>query len=209
MKKITIIFSVIAVSLFPSCGGKNSESNVIDSDTVAVNPADMIEAEATTAYLTKDSIGCIAIGMELAEIPDSIGGLYSSKNVGESHDAMSIEFFEDQAPRFVVYDFGEGKIDVINLIGSSVKVATINGDLGIGDPMDKVLNLPGVKAEWCGFDDGGMWYWIADGIWYAPDQSSLTAELSHRLYHSGQAPTVKDFENGNVSIGFIGTGLPF
>lgn len=209
MKNISVISSIIAFTLLSSCGGKQTASNVADSDSAVVNPADMIEAEATTAYLTKDSIGCISIGMELAEIPDSIGGLYSSKNVGESHDAMSIEFFEDGAPRFVIYDFGEGKIDVINLIDNSVKVATINGDLGIGDPMEKVLNLPGVEAEWCGFDDGGMWYWIADGIWYAPDQSSLTAELSHRLYHSGQAPTVKDFENGNVSIGFIGTGLPF
>ncbi len=209
MKNIAIILTVLAALLMASCGGKKKDAVNIDSDTIAVNPADMAEAEATTAYLTKDSIGCVAIGMELAEIPDSVPGLYSMKNVGESRDAMSIEFFENGSPRFVIYDFGEGKVDVINLIDNSVKVATIQGDLGIGDPMEKVLNLPGVQAEWCGFDDGGMWYWVADGIWYAPDQSSLTAELSHRLYHSGQAPTVRDFENGATSIGFIGTGLPF
>lgn len=209
MRNTVILLLAFVVLSLVSCGGKKSDYRDVDSDTVAVNPADLEEAEATPAYLTKDSIGCIAIGMELAEIPDSVGGLYSSRNVGESRDAMSIEFFDNGAPRFVIYDFGEGKVDVINLTDNSIKVATVNGDLGIGDPMEKVLELPGVEAEWCGYDDGGMWYWVADGIWYAPDQSSLTPELSHRLYHSGQAPTVRDFEKGGITIGFIGTGLPF
>ncbi len=207
MKKL--IYITLGTLALTGCG-KGQKVNETGTDSIVMeNPADEKVAEIPVAYLTKDSIGGISIGMPMNEVPYTLEGLYTRKENGASPDAVTIEFFEDNSPRFVVYDFGEGKIDVINLIGSDVKVKTLKGDLGIGDRMAEVLDLPGVTAEWSGYDGGGMWYWTWEGLWFAPAQENLSAPLSQRLYHSGQAPTMKDFQEENVTIGFIGTGLPF
>lgn len=207
MKKL--IYVVLVTLILTGCG-KGKKGNEVVADSIVVeNPADEQAAEMPVVYMTKDSVGGIAIGMPMNEVPYTMEGLYTKKENGASPDAVTIEFYEDNNPRFVAYDFGEGKIDVINLIGSDVKVKTIKGDIGIGDQMATVLDLPGVTAEWSGYDGGGMWYWTWEGLWFAPAQENLSAPLSQRLYHSGQAPTMKDFEEEKVAIGFIGTGLPF
>lgn len=206
MKKL--IYTTSLAFILTACGGSN-KNNGIDTDTVIENPADEVVAEMPVVYLTKDSVGSIRIGMSINDVPQMVEGLYSEKVNGASLDAVTIDFIEGDRPRFVAYDFGEGKIDVINLISSDVKVKTLKGDIGIGDKMASVLDLPGVAAEWCGFDNGGMWYWTWEGLWFAPAQDNLSTTLSQRLYHSGQAPTLKDFQDENVAIGFIGTGLPF
>lgn len=207
MKKTFFAFFVMLT--LTSCGGHKQEA-ATDTDSIeAGNPADEITAEMPAVYLTKDSIGDIKIGMSINEVPYSIEGLYTRKENGASPDAVTIDFIQDDHVRFVAYDFGEGKIDVINLIGNDVKVKTLKGDIGIGDQMAEVLDLPGVSAEWSGYDGNGMWYWTWEGLWFAPAQENLSQSLSQRLYHSGQAPTIKDFQEDKVTIGFIGTGLPF
>lgn len=204
-----IIIAAIGVLALTGCGGRR-QTTVADTDTVATeNPADEIMAEMPVVYLTKDSVGEIRIGMSINDVPYAVEGLYTRKENGASPDAVTIEFVQDDHARFVAYDFGEGKIDVVNLIGHDVKVKTLKGDLGIGDPMADVLDLPGVKPEWSGYDGNGMWYWTWEGLWFAPAQENLSQTLSQRLYHSGQPPTMKDFQDENVAVGFIGTGLPF
>ncbi len=42
MKNIAIILTVLAALLMASCGGKKKDAVNIDSDTIAVNPADII-----------------------------------------------------------------------------------------------------------------------------------------------------------------------
>ncbi len=207
MKKLSLI--AIGTVLFAGCGGHKS-APVTDTDSVSEETAaDSVVAVQPTVYLTKDSIGGVLIGMPIGEVPHQIDGLYTRRDNGASPDAVTIDFIQDDHSRFVAYDFGEGKIDVINLIGPDVKVKTLKGDIGIGDPMEIVLDLPGVKPEWSGYDGNGMWYWTWEGLWFAPAQENLSQALSQRLYHSGQAPTIKDFQNEGVAIGFIGTGLPF
>ena len=203
------IFYALGALALTGChgGGKTASA---DTDTVMpANPADDSVAELPVAYLTKDSIGPVKIGMSINIVPMEAEGLYDKKLNGATQDAVTLDFSLGGHPRFVAYDFGEGVIDVINLIGADVKVKTLKGDIGIGDPMAIVLDLPGVQAEWSGYDGSGMWYWTWEGLWFAPAQENLSQGLSQRLYHSVQAPTIKDFENENVAIGFIGTGLPF
>lgn len=203
------IIAALGALALTGCGGK-SQSVASDTDSVATeNPADEMVAEMPAVYLTKDSIGEIKIGMSINDVPYEVTGLYTRKENGASPDAVTIDFIQDDHARFVAYDFGEGKIDVINLIGPDVKVKTLKGDLGIGDKMADVLDLPGVTPEWSGYDGNGMWYWTWEGLWFAPAQENLSQILSQRLYHSGQAPTLKDFRDEDVAIGFIGTGLPF
>ncbi len=208
MKKF--IIAALGIVALTGCGGKSQKAEADTADSVVMeNPADEAVAELPAVYLNKDSVGDIKIGMSINDVPQSIPGLYTHKENGASPDAVTIDFLQDDHPRFVAYDFGEGKIDVINLIGHDVKVKTLKGDIGIGDQMAEVLDLPGVKAEWSGYDGNGMWYWTWEGLWFAPAQENLSQSLSQRLYHSGQAPTMKDFQDENVTIGFIGTGLPF
>ncbi len=207
-----------------SCG-KSKNNDAAAADTVAadtINPADEAQAWVPVTYITSrhigpadtlgvvDTVAALRVGMPVAQLPDSVAGLYNLKrNGGDSGDAVAIEFLEDGVERFVAYDFGEGNVDVINVISSDVKVKTLRGDLALGSPMAAVLDLPGVQAEWSSYDGTGMWYWTWQGLWFAPSQENLSTTLSHRLYHSGQAPTMKDFEDDGVTIGFIGTGLPF
>lgn len=204
-----LIYMALGALLLTGCGRKR-EVGAADTDSAEVpNPIDTVVAMLPTVYLTADSIGPIHIDMPINDLPAAVEGIYTARVYGSSPDAVAIDFNYDDRARFVAYDFGEGKVDVINLIGNDVKVKTLKGDIGIGDKMADVLDLPGVRPEWSGYDGSGMWYWKWEGIWFAPAQENLSETLSQRLYHSGQAPTIKDFQDENVAIGFIGTGLPF
>jgi len=206
MKKLVYI-AALALAM-GSCGKSSKTEAEAAADSVPEAVDSVPVADAVTYYMVKDSVGTLSVGTPVKSLPDSIPGLYSSKENGASPDAVTVVFSDSDGEQFVGYDFGEGNIDVINLIGEKIKVKAPRGDFGLGDPFARVLELPGVTAEWTGYDDGGMWYWKWEGLWFAPSQENLTGDLSRRLYHSGQAPTYKDFPD-NITIGFIGTGLPF
>ena len=207
MKKF--FYFVMLVLLVTGCG-KGSSASTSDSDSVTAENPDSIEVSVSgpVVYISRDSIGPIRIGMPVQEIPDSVAGLYDKKLTGASQDAVTVEFSNKLGSSFVAYDFGENKVDVLNLIGNFVKVKAPRGEFSLGDNFWKVLELPGVKAEWAGYDDSGMWYWNWEGLWFAPSQENLPDVLVRRLYHSDMPPTQADFTD-DVTIGFIGTGLPF
>ncbi|MDE6095586.1 MAG: hypothetical protein K2G52_05295 [Muribaculaceae bacterium] len=206
MKK-TFLYALASIVMV-SCSG-NGNKAAADSDSITDSPENTEEIRETSNYLlTKEGVGSIWIGQSINDVPDSIAGLYTYKEMGASPDAVTIEFKGSQGGHFVAYDFGEGKIDVINLIDSSVKVDAPGGEFGIGDKFKNVLQLPGVEEEWSGYDNVGTWYWKWNGLWFAPSQESISESLSRRLYQSEQAPTSVDFDD-NVTIGFIGTGLPY
>lgn len=190
-----------------SCGNSN-KNETTDSDSIAI--MDMVETvvAANTTYIDKDSIGAVYIGKPITELADSVPNLYTSKENGASPDAVTVTFSNPDGEQFVAYDFGEGKIDVLNVIGTDIKVKSPEGEFGLGDSFSKVLQLPGVTAEWLGYDDSGMWYWTWEGLWFAPSQDKLSPELSRLLYNSETEPAASDFSEENT-VGFIGTGLPF
>ena len=209
MKTTSILLSAISAALLAACSG-NSKTSDGDSDSLSSPSWEIADSVAPRqiAYLTKDSIGQIKIGQSVNEIPDSLPGLYSKKINGASEDAVTITFADSEGEKFIAYDFGEGVIDVINVIGSDVKVTAPRGEFGLGDKFAKVLELPGVTTEWSGYDGNGSWYWVWEGLWFAPSQETLTETLSRRLYNYDSAPTPADFSD-DVTVGFIGTGLPF
>lgn len=211
MKKLFLmIFAGVGIAGMLLCGcSKGSGSETSDSDSVNVEETLTEEGpEGTVYYITRDSIGPVRIGMNIEAVPDSVDGLYNKKVTGASPDAVTIEFSNANGESFVAYDFGEHKVDVVNLIGNYIKVKAPRGEFSLGDEFSRVLELPGVKAEWAGYDDTGMWYWTWEGLWFAPSQENLSETLTRRLYHSDMAPTHNDFSD-DVTIGFIGTGLPF
>lgn len=198
-----------AALLAAGCGGNKPQGPIADSDSVALHDIEaVVEAVGNSCRITKDSVGQVAVGMSLAELPDRIAGLYSHKEQGASPDAVTVTFSNGDGEQFVAYDFGEGTVDVINVIGRDVHVGGPDCEFGLGAPFSRVLSLPGVEAEWAGYDNGGCWYWIWEGLWFAPSQEGLSVPLASKLYHSGQAPVASDF-TGSETVGFIGTGLPF
>lgn len=206
MKRILLLAFPVLTLVSCSAGHKADAS---DTDSIETVSADVrSEGYECTGVLTQAGIGPVAIGVPMCELPDSVNGLYTAKALGESPDAVAVVFSDGNGESFVAYDFGEGNVDVINLIGTDIKVEAPQGDIVLGDSFAKVLQLPGVKTEWSGYDDSGMWYWTWEGLWFAPSQDALTPSLSRKLYHSVSAPGKDDFDN-NVTIGFIGTGLPF
>lgn len=206
-----LLFKIMALTFsgfaLASCGGGNGGHHA-DSDSVSFPESSVETSTVVKNYLTKDSIGHVYVGKPLAELPDSVPGLYSHKENGASPDAVSVTFSNADGQQFVAYDFGEGNVDVINVIGEDIYVATPDGEIKMGDSFKKVLQLPGAKAEWSGYDDSGSWFWTWEGIWFAPAGDRLTPELSKVMYQSSTEPTAEMFSE-EVPVGFIGTGLPF
>lgn len=204
----TGLFYAFGAFLLVSCSGSQGKGSA-DSDSIeeTASLVDSIPAEPRPV-LTKDSIGGIFIGESVNDVPDAIEGLYTAKENGASPDAVTIVFKGAEGERFIAYDFGEGKIDVINLIDTVAQVKAPRGMFGIGDKFSNVLQLPGVETEWSGYDNPGTWYWKWEGLWFAPSQETISENLSRRLYQPIQAPTPADFDD-SVTVGFIGTGLPF
>ncbi len=204
----TGLFYAFGAFLLVSCSGSQGKGSA-DSDSIeeTASLVDSIPAEPRPV-LTKDSIGGIFIGESVNDVPDAIEGLYTAKENGASPDAVTIVFKGAEGERFIAYDFGEGKIDVINLIDTVAQVKAPRGMFGIGDKFSNVLQLPGVETEWSGYDNSGTWYWKWEWLWFAPSQETISENLSRRLYQPIQAPTPADFDD-SVTVGFIGTGLPF
>lgn len=197
----------LPLAAFCSCGGSRTAPS--DSDTVVSVGAASVETPVRhVAYLTASGVGNVAVGSDIYALAPAEAGLYDSKDLDASPDAVTVTFSDGEGEQFVAYDFGEGNVDVINVTGPGIAVKAPRGDINLGSPFGEVLALPGVQPEWAGFDNGGMWYWTWEGLWFAPAQEGLPAALASRLYHYGQAPTESDF-NGAVTVGFIGTGLPF
>lgn len=206
MNKLVMAAGVLLVCA--SCAG-NSEKKQVDSDSTALaDVEEMVAAVRDYVCITADSVGFVAIGMPINELPDSVPGLYDHKNHGTSPDAVAFIFSDAEGDSFVAYDFGEGNVDVINLIGRQIKVAAPQGVFGMGDSFSNVLQLPEVQAEWAGTGNGGSWYWVWNGIWFAPSNDNLSESASRKLFDSHQPPLASDFTDADV-IGFIGTGLPY
>lgn len=204
MKRILYVLPLLAMA---ACGG-NGGGNSADSDSAAVDSiADSIAA-IPRFYLTADSLGPVHVGMKTDSLPEQVEYLYSDMRISTSPDATVNVFDDEGSTRFVTYDFGESRIDVISLSDSVVAVKAPRGDIRMGEEFAKVFELPGVKAEWSGYDSEGMWYWVWEGLWFAPVQEGLDPVLSSRLYNSHQAPTQADF-SGNETIGYIATGLSY
>lgn len=200
--------ALTATLLLASCSGKKDASAGNDTDS-AVTAEMEAQAPGLPVYsLTPDSIGPVRVGEKIDKLPQAIPDLYDVVLPTETPDAMAYTYLLADVPQFTIYDFMEGKVDVIVLEGNARCVKTPDGELRVGDDFSKVLALPGVKSEWAGMDDTGVWYWIWNGIYFGVDETNIGEALATALSSSRQAPRAGLF-TPDVKIGYIATGLPF
>lgn len=198
-----------AMLLLASCGGKkDSSATGADSDSAITAEMESPVAGPTTFYLTADSIGPIRVGEAISDLPVAVANLYDHMITADTPDAMAYTFLLADIPQFTIYDFMEGKADVIALEGDARAVNTPDGELRVGDEFSKVLALKGVESEWGGYDDNGVWYWKWNGLYFGVDETGMKETLADALTDGNRPPRAALF-TPDVKIGYIATGLPF
>lgn len=206
---------VSALALLTSACGGNKNSATSDSDSILTDSIAVETYQESDAQwlISADSVysatgESLLTGTELDKLPESIAGLYDKIEKTTGMDALEINFINGTENVMTGLDFGEGKIDLLVVTSDRIKVATPQeGVIGLGSQFEEVTALPGVKAEWSGYDGEGAWYWTWHGLWFAPAQEGLTEKLSRKLYNSESTFTADDFKD--ATIGYMATGLPF
>lgn len=208
MKKTLVLAAVAALMLSACGGGAKNEQKVAAGDSAATAEIEQQAPTLPVYTLTRDSIGPVKVGMRVDELPQAVPDLYDVSLTTETPDAMAYTYLLADVPQFTIYDFMEGKVDVIALEGNARAVATPNGELRVGDSFDNVLKLPGVESEFQSFDAEGIWYWKWQGLYFGVDETDIPQELAEALC-DGKRPPRAALLNSAVKIGYIATGLPF
>ncbi len=208
MKTKHLLLAAMALTL-AACGG-NQESS---TSSAASDSAETVSMESPVAgpvnyYLTADSIGPVHVGDEISNLPAAVANLYDMMVTTETPDAMAYTMMLADIPQFTIYDFMEGKVDVIALEGNSRSISTPDGELRVGDEFAKVLALPGVQSEFQSMDDMGIWYWKWQGLYFGVDETNIPESLGNALSEGKRPPRAAEFP-ASVKIGYIATGLPF
>lgn len=206
---LTLPAALAAGLLLSSCGGGGGTSaSGRGSDSAQTAELESTVAGPTEFFLTRDSIGPVHVGADVASLPQAVANLYDVRLATETPDAMAYTYLLANVPQITVYDFMNGKVDVIALEGNARAVETPEGPLRVGDPFSKVLALPGVKSEFQGFDDMGIWFWEWHGLYFGVGETGLPQKMGEALGNGQRPPKASDF-TPEVKIGYIATGLPF
>ncbi len=211
------VMMVAVLALLCMCGRKDSATaDKISGDTAVIkSEVDKTVNEKSGSglpILTADSLGTVRIGMTIDSLPPVCEAFYDSiGRISESEYAEYV-FSRRGEPMFAVLDFGSGRVDLITLLSPEIGVVAGTTELHIGDNFHRLLSQRATQAEWAGYDAVGRWTWTNGGVWYMPDENlgnSVAAQkLLKHLYDSMAAPDPEDFPE-HVTIGYIGTGLPF
>lgn len=206
MKNIFCIAALLM--LLASCGNNKKSETAAASDSAQTESMESPVAGPTDFYLTRDSIGPVRVGEKITDLPAAVANLYDAVLTTETPDAMAYTYLLADMPQFTIYDFMEGKVDVIALEGNARSVMTPEGEIRTGDEFSKVLALNGVESEFQGFDDMGIWYWKWNGLYFGVDETNIPESLGTALSDGKRPPRAADF-TPDVKIGYIATGLPF
>lgn len=208
MKNISATAALLM--LLASCGNnqKATTTEASASDSALTASMESPVAGQTVFYLTGDSIGPVHVGDKISDLPSAVANLYDVVITTETPDAMAYTYLLADVPQFTIYDFMEGKADVIALEGNARSIMTPDGEIRTGDEFRKVLALKGVESEFQSFDDMGIWYWKWNGLYFGVDETDIPESLGAALSDGKLPPRAADF-TPDIKIGYIATGLPF
>lgn len=212
MNKYFIYFALTLIPLaLGACGGgkKGKAGRPAADSLTATEEINAATAAADSVFsLTVDSIGPVRVGEPISSLPVTVEGLYDNVLLTETPDAVAYTFLLRDIPQFTVFDFLDGKVDLIALEGDSRGVATPVGELKIGAPFTELLALDGVTAEWEAIDDSGIWYWRYRGLFFGIEETNISDSLADAISDNHNPPSAALF-TPDVKIGYIATGLPF
>lgn len=209
MKKIYMAGAALcAIIALAACSGhKEKEAATAgDSDSQFVVQAEEKAEDVVYPKLTPDSLGPVKVGAKIASLPQGIPNLYDNIQVDEGDMAHVYSFYMGEEAMFDVYDFGEGKVDVISLTSPKLGVQAGDTLLTVGAPMELALKA-GAKSDFQSLDDEGVWYWNLNGIWIYPSLNKSTQQLDNAMSNRRTPPSAALLQN--VPVGYIATGLPF
>lgn len=198
----------IFLLLLASCNGNKTETAGYSakSDSARTESMESPVAGPVEFFLTSDSIGPVRVGEKISDLPQAVANLYDVVLTTETPDAMAYTFLLADVPQFTIYDFMEGKVDVIALEGNARAINTPDGEMRTGDEFSKVLALKGVESEFQNFDDSGIWYWKWNGLYFGVDETGISESLGAALSEGKRPPRASEF-TPDVKIGYIATGL--
>lgn len=210
MKKFYFLMTAAALmmALAACSGNKKAESASKTSDSALTEQMESPVAGDTAFYLTREGIGPVHTGESVSALPAAVPNLYDHMLTTDTPDAMAYTFLLADVPQFTIYDFMAGKVDVIALEGNARGVQTPRGEIRVGDEFSKVLALDGSESEWESYDDGGIWYWRWNGLYFGVDETNISDKLADALCNENTPPSAALFTPA-VKIGYIATGLPF
>lgn len=208
MKTKHLLLAAMALTLAACGGNKEASTSSAASDSAETASMESPVAGPVNYYLTADSIGPVHVGDEISNLPAAVANLYDMMVTTETPDAMAYTMMLADIPQFTIYDFMEGKVDVIALEGNARSISTPDGELRVGDEFAKVLALPGVQSEFQSMDDMGIWYWKWQGLYFGVDETNIPEALGNALSEGKRPPRAAEFP-ASVKIGYIATGLPF
>lgn len=209
MKNFYLISIFTSLFLLASCGGNKEGAQInMQSDSAQTAEQESPVAGPVDYYLTADSIGPIRVGESISALPTAVPNLYDMMITDSTPIGMAYTFCLGTVPQFTVYDMMEGKVNIICLEQNARGVMTPRGELRVGDEFTKVLLLDGVESEWENYDDGGIWYWKWNGLFFGVDEMGLSENFADMLEDEDMPPRASAF-NSKIKIGYIGTGLPF
>lgn len=130
MKQI-FIMALLGIGAVACGNAKQANEGVASDATVADNKTEVVAAETNTEefVLADNGVYPIVLGMNVADIPSSVTGLYDRVEKVETPDAEEYQFFSGETASFSAEDWGDGKVSAISLWNESpVKVATTSGE---------------------------------------------------------------------------------
>lgn len=215
-KLIMITLAAALAGSLLSCGSRGADGFAKDSaDSEEVALGGTAEGDnGVRMMLISQGLGPVRVGESLDSLPDSVPGLYDSAMLQEGEDCRTLIFARSTDRGLTMYpfsvlDFGDNRVDVILLNDDQCGVQTPEGKvITLSTPFKNVLTLPEVSARWEEVEGSGAWYWTWEGLWFQPSLDNPGDSLGARLFDGRSAPVADDFTD-EVTIGYIGTGLPF
>lgn len=207
MKKIGYFILALVLT---GCSSHSSKP-VSDTDSVLIEAEEAIDSiDNNLPVLTSEGLGTIKIGMSLDSLPDGIAGLYDIVVRDATPDAETYTCMEGDEVIFTIYDFGSGQVDMISVQSPKIKAgcSTASNPICMGESFRNVLKISGVETEWVSSDDGGQWYWKADGLWMLPTVNRNTQSLSAAMCDSSIPPSAALITD-DIRIDYLATGLPY
>lgn len=121
-----LILSMLLAIGMTACGNAKQQDNTVPADSGSIATETQQEKEYA---LTDTGVGPITLGMNVADIPASVSGLYERVEQVTTPDGVEYHFYQGETALFSAEDPDEGIVCGIGLFNESpIPVKTSNNE---------------------------------------------------------------------------------